>query len=113
MRWLACLVALTIGGRLWAGDSGVEFFEKQIRPVLSEMCYRCHSATAEKVRGGLRLDSRAGLLKGGDGGPGVVPNQPGKSRLIAALKIENLQPRGAERGRSRLKDALLIWAAMH
>ncbi len=65
---------------------GVEFFEKHIRPVLTEKCYSCHSAAADKVRGGLLLDSRDGLLKGGDNGPAVVPGQPDKSRLIAAIR---------------------------
>ena len=45
---------------------GIEFFEKKIRPVLVEQCYSCHSTAAKKVKGGLRLDTRDGLLKGGD-----------------------------------------------
>jgi hypothetical protein len=56
-----------------------EFFEKKIRPVLVEQCYRCHSAQAKKTRGGLRLDTRDGLLRGGDNGPAVVPGQPAKA----------------------------------
>src|SRR5262245_23222487 len=44
---------------------GVDFFEKKIRPVLAKNCYACHSATAKEVKGGLLLDTRAGLLKGG------------------------------------------------
>jgi hypothetical protein len=49
------------------------FFESKIRPVLATKCASCHSAGAEKLKGGLRVDSRAGLLKGGDTGPAVVP----------------------------------------
>src|SRR5438876_2513735 len=67
-----------------------EFFEKRIRPVLADQCFKCHSATAKKVKGGLLLDSRAGLLKGGDSGPVVVPGQPGKSRLIEAVHYQNV-----------------------
>ena len=53
---------------------GLEFFEQKIRPVLVETCYKCHSAEAEKLKGGFRLDSREGLLKGGESGkPAVVP----------------------------------------
>src|SRR5438094_9106867 len=48
---------------------GVEFFEKQVRPVLTEKCYKCHSAGAEKIKGGLLLDSRKGWMKGGESGP--------------------------------------------
>ncbi len=62
------------------------FFEKSIRPVLVSKCYGCHSAEAEKVRGGLLLDTRDGLRTGGDGGPAIVPGDPKKSRLVQALK---------------------------
>src|SRR5271156_3707531 len=48
---------------------GVEFFEKKIRPVLVEQCYKCHSANARKIKGGLFLDSAAGMVKGGGAGP--------------------------------------------
>ncbi|MCS7269640.1 MAG: PSD1 and planctomycete cytochrome C domain-containing protein, partial [Gemmataceae bacterium] len=64
----------------------VAFFEKKIRPVLVEHCYKCHSASAEKVRGELLLDSRAGVRQGGVNGPIIVPGRPEKSRLIQALR---------------------------
>jgi cytochrome c553 len=64
----------------------VEFFEKKIRPVLAETCFSCHGP--EKARGGLRLDSRAALLSGGDNGPAIVPGKPEESRLIRAVKHE-------------------------
>ena len=51
------------------------FFEKNIRPVLVKECYSCHSKTAEKLRGGLLLDSREGLSKGGKSG-GERPQPP-------------------------------------
>jgi hypothetical protein len=65
---------------------GVDFFEKKIRPVLVEHCYACHSPEAKKVRGGLLLDTRDGLLKGGDRGPAVVPGKPAESLLLGALR---------------------------
>jgi len=65
---------------------GIEFFEKKIRPVLTEKCYKCHSAGAEKIKGGLRLDSRAEWMKGGESGPVIVPGNPEKSRLIHAVR---------------------------
>ncbi|HTU23167.1 MAG TPA: PSD1 and planctomycete cytochrome C domain-containing protein [Gemmataceae bacterium] len=74
-----------------AGDPdrrGVDFFENKVRPVLVEHCYRCHSDEAKKVRGGLRLDSAAGLLKGGDSGPAIVPGEPARSLLLKALRHE-------------------------
>ena len=52
------------------GDpAGIEFFEKKIRPLFVEHCYKCHSKDAEKVKGGLLLDTRDEILKGGDTGP--------------------------------------------
>jgi hypothetical protein len=61
----------------------VEFFEKKVRPVLTEHCFACHGGA--KKKGGLRLDSRAALLTGGDSGPAVVPGKPDDSRLIRAV----------------------------
>ena len=61
------------------------FFEKNIRPVLATKCAKCHSAEADKVRGGLLLDTRDGLRKGGDTGPAIVPGNPDESLLIQAL----------------------------
>jgi hypothetical protein len=69
----------------------VEFFEKKVRPILAQHCYRCHSAQAKKLRGGLRLDSREGLLAGGESGPVLVPRQPDKSRLIEAVAYKNVE----------------------
>jgi hypothetical protein len=66
--------------------AGAEFFEKQIRPVLVEHCYKCHSAKAIKLRGQLRLDSRQGVVKGGEGGPVIIPGDPDQSRLIQAIR---------------------------
>ncbi len=64
----------------------VTFFEKKIRPVLVGQCYSCHSAEAEKLKGGLLLDSRDGLRTGGDSGPIIVPGSPEKSLLIESLR---------------------------
>lgn len=73
------------------GDAGpgddparVEFFEKRVRPVLVQNCYTCHSASTN-AKGGLRVDDRNGLLRGGSSGPAVVPGEPEKSLLIQAV----------------------------
>jgi hypothetical protein len=65
---------------------GVAHFESRIRPVLVEKCYRCHSETAEKLKGDLRLDSRAGVLRGGNSGPAIVPGKPEESLLFKAIR---------------------------
>src|SRR5688572_18332973 len=84
----AAAVILFVAAR--CSGEGVDFFEARIRPVLVERCYKCHSATAEKLQGGLRLDTRAGMLKGGESGkPAVVPGRPGESLLIEAIRYGN------------------------
>ena len=67
-----------------AAGADDDFFEKNVRPVLVEKCLSCHSK--EKAKGGLRLDARAEMLKGGEGGAVVVPGKPKESRLIEAVK---------------------------
>ena len=61
-----------------------DFFEKEIRPMLVEKCYKCHGAG--KVRGGLNLTGRAFLLKGGDNGPAAVPGKPKESLIVEAVE---------------------------
>jgi mono/diheme cytochrome c family protein len=59
-------------------------FERDIRPLLIQNCQKCHSD--KKQQGGLRLDSRQALLKGGDTGPAIVPGNPNDSLLIQAVR---------------------------
>jgi len=77
-----------------ADRKGLDFFESKIRPVLVRHCYKCHSAKAastKMLKGGLQVDTRAGIRKGGETGPAVVPGQPKKSLLVAALKHDGLE----------------------
>ncbi|MEM9943541.1 MAG: PSD1 and planctomycete cytochrome C domain-containing protein, partial [Planctomycetota bacterium] len=64
---------------------GIAFFESKIRPVLVGHCYRCHSKESNKMRGGLHVDTRDALWKGGDSGPAVVPGKPDESPLYEVL----------------------------
>jgi hypothetical protein len=64
----------------------IAFFEKSIRPVLVKECYSCHATNAKKIRGGLTLDTRDGIRKGGDTGPAVVPGDTRKSLIVKALR---------------------------
>ena len=66
-------------------DSGV-FFENKIRPVLFQHCFECHGSGAKELKGGLRLDSREGMLRGGDSGPSVVPGDVVNSLLLRAVR---------------------------
>jgi len=105
-----CLVAfgLLACPNLRAADpQAIEFFEKKIRTVLIDHCQKCHSADAEKtnkLKGGLLLDSREGILAGGDSGMAVVTGKPKLSRLIQSLKHDTdlkMPPKG------KLPDAVI------
>ncbi len=78
-------VLLLCSAPLSAQSVNAEFFEKEIRPVLVNKCYACHSSKLKSPMGGLVLDTRPGLRKGGNGGAIVVPGDPKASRLVAAL----------------------------
>jgi len=73
-----------------AADPGIQFFEAKIRPVLVKQCYSCHSADSKKLKGGLRVDTREGLRKGGETGPAVVPGKLTESLLMSALRHDSL-----------------------
>src|SRR5262245_29152545 len=92
---------------------GLEFFEKRVRPLLADNCYQCHSA-GKKQRGGLRLDSKTTLLKGGDTGPAVVPGQVDKGLLLKAVGYKDAELRMPPRGKlaeQQIAD-LTAWVKM-
>ena len=64
----------------------IEFFESKVRPIFAEHCYTCHSEKAEKLKGGLRLDSADAILKGGDTSPAIIPGDVEGSLLIKAVR---------------------------
>ena len=66
-----------------AQSDDIHFFNEKVRPVLAENCYKCHTG---ETMGGLRLDSRTTILKGGDSGPAMTPGDPDKSLIIEAVK---------------------------
>ncbi len=86
----------------------LDFFEKKVRPVLVEHCYKCHSKEADKVRGGLLLDTREALLQGGNSGPALVAGKPDDSLLVQAIryKDEDLQmpPKGEKLSDNQIAD---------
>jgi hypothetical protein len=93
----------------------VEFFEAKVRPVLARHCYKCHSSEADKVKGDLFLDTRAGVLKGGKTGPAIVPGQPDKSLLITAIRYADpdlqMPPKGEKLGETDIAN-LVAWVQM-
>ena len=76
--------ALILAGARAATPEETEFFEKSVRPVLSEHCYKCHGP--EKQKAALRLDSRDAVMKGTDDGPIVVSGKPDESSLIKSIR---------------------------
>ena len=95
-----------------AGQEGADFFEKSVRPVLVRQCLACHSSPTSPM-GGLRLDTREGIVKGGDRGPALVPGKPSESLLLQAVRQTGdlkMPPSG------KLKDAdiaaLAEWVQM-
>ncbi len=91
---------------------GLEFFEKHIRPVLVQQCYQCHSADAKSVKAGLLLDSRDGLIKGGESGAAIVAGKPDDSLLIEALKYESLEMPPKEKLPDSVIAAFETWIKM-
>jgi cytochrome c553 len=67
----------------------LKFFEAKIRPVLIEQCYSCHSEKADKIKGGLLLDTRTGTRAGGDGGAIIAPGDPNASSLMKAIRYKD------------------------
>ena len=90
----------------------VEFFEKSVRPVLVEHCYKCHGP--EKQKGDLRLDSREALLKGTDSGPVVFPGDPAKGTFIKSIRHESetMMPEKAPKLSDEHIAALTEWVKM-
>lgn len=103
---ICCFLTLANVHIVAAADSEeVTFFRTKIEPVLKAECFSCHSGDPKDVQGGLRLDSRAAVLRGGESGPAVVPGKVADSLLMQALRHEGglqMPPKKA-----RLSDAIL------
>ncbi len=82
--WL-CLAAAAASPLAARAADGLDFFETKIRPVLAEHCYECHGQESKKAKGNLFLDSREGILRGGESGAAITPGNPGKSLLLTAV----------------------------
>src|SRR5689334_9164274 len=83
LLWGASLSGERLRGQAASSPAQVDSFEATIRPILAANCYDCHS---DQRMGGLRVDSREALLKGGRTGPAIVPGDPDKSLLIQAVR---------------------------
>jgi hypothetical protein len=91
MRWA---LVLSLTGTLCAQTAqDFEFFERKIRPIFASKCYGCHGPDAKPVQAHFRIDSREGVLKGGDSGPAIVPGNLQDSRLLKAVSYTDLDLR--------------------
>ncbi len=82
---LGCFCWFSASPHPLSGQEDMRFFESKIRPILVKHCYECHSTDSGKARGGLKVDSRDALQRGGDSGPAVVPRSLEDSVLYQAL----------------------------
>lgn len=97
--WIAVFVTITVALTCLdatadeppAKSIQLEFFEREVRPLLVEHCYSCHSGTSEKLKAGLRVDSRAAMFSGGDSGPAIVSGDVDASLLIEAVRYESYE----------------------
>lgn len=117
---IVCILLSNVGPSANADEpltaASRELFETRVRPVLVEHCYRCHSSSAKEIKGGLRLDLRAGWQEGGESGePAIQPGKPDESLLLMSIRhdsgVSAMPP-----DRPRLSDAVLAdlssWIAM-
>lgn len=114
-RFVLPILWLLLLGPAWADETaegmtagqatpeGLEFFEKHIRPVLTQHCYECHSADSKPIQGDFVLDTREAIRRGGPSGAAVVPGDPEAGELISALRHETYEmpPTG------KLSDAVI------
>ncbi|MCM8527263.1 MAG: DUF1549 domain-containing protein, partial [Lentisphaeraceae bacterium] len=89
MRNLGFILVLLLFQSIASANEGIVFFEKKIRPALEKYCYRCHSDVEKKIKGNLVVDTKTGLLQGGDSGPAIVPGNLEKSILWKSITYSN------------------------
>jgi hypothetical protein len=88
--WLTCLGSFFVSvahanDKPAFDEASLEFFEKEVRPILVSRCLECHSSGKGTPRGGLRLDSRDAIFQGGDTGPAVTSDNPQSSLFLSAI----------------------------
>lgn len=92
-----------------ATEEQMQLFEEQIRPILVDRCYRCHSAEQDEPAGGLLLDSRDGIRRGGHSGPAVVPGDVEGSLLMSAIRYGTLEMPPEEKLPDDVIETFRLW----
>jgi hypothetical protein len=111
---IGLLLCWSASGAEQPPETDLQFFETRVRPVLAERCYQCHSVNAQKLKGGLLLDSRAGALKGGETGKVISPGDARASRLVEAINYQNVDLQMPPKGKlppNQIED-LTRWVQM-
>ena len=111
----AMLIGNIISSHVCYGDDNAikysaEEFETQVRPILATQCVKCHGE--HKQEGGLRLDTRDAIIKGGDSGPAVVPSHADQSLLMEAVRYESLEMPPSGKLRDKQIRQLQRWIDM-
>ncbi|MEX2286817.1 MAG: PSD1 and planctomycete cytochrome C domain-containing protein, partial [Planctomycetaceae bacterium] len=89
----------------------IQFYEKEVRPILKANCLECHGGQ-KKIKGGLRLTSRASILKGGDTGPAISLDKPSESLLLEAINYQDLEMPPKGKLPAEQIDILTRWVKM-
>ncbi|WP_150107240.1 PSD1 and planctomycete cytochrome C domain-containing protein [Pedosphaera parvula] len=112
---LGCSLTGTFLPAAESSKADLEFFENKIRPIFANNCYKCHSHESTKLKGGLSVEYRDTLLKGGDTGPAIVSGDPEKSLLIKAVRYTDpdlqMPPKGEKLSDEQIAD-LVNWVKM-
>ena len=108
----ACLSSVAISAAEKIPQAQLDFFEKKIRPVLVEKCYSCHAKNAKAIKGGLVLDTRDGIRRGGDSGHAVVPGEIESSLLMEAIRFESFEMPPDEQLPSAVVEDFAKWIRM-
>ena len=88
-------LALSLTAPCLASGQQVDY-EREVKPIFKQYCYSCHGGL--KQESGLRLDSGALILRGGEGGPVLTPGQLENSSLLERItardEAERMPPEG-------------------
>jgi len=80
---ISAVIFCTLALEVSAATPAEQHFIEKVKPLLDSRCVSCHGP--DKVKAGLRLDSRPAVLKGGESGPAMVPGKPAESLLLQAV----------------------------
>jgi hypothetical protein len=105
---LSAIAVLSVSPLASASLADAEFFETKVAPILNEHCHKCHSHAADKIKGGLVLDSAEGAFAGGDTGPAIVPGDPAKSLLVTAISYRDEDLQMPPKGKKLGDDAIAV-----